>query len=125
MRGVAMEQVLHGVWVFFRGVTKAVQFLIGVILVLGAAAEVASLTLDHGSFVLRNVKNIVSIFGPDEPTEPVGTTPETSLTTDARCIRYDKRVIDLRCDERTHPLDKALCQVTFPPTELVCVEYSR
>ena len=115
-----MKQLLLGVWLLFRSLAKVLQFAIDVVLFLGAAAEITSLALNHGSFLMENIKNVAALF---QRVEVTATTQEPQPQAAPQCLRSEKRLVDLRCGEKPNPADRILCKVTVPPTEIICVEH--
>ena len=103
-----------------RIIWLTVQFIFGGMIFLGAAAEVASHVLDHGSFWVDTVRNVRSLL---EPANPPETTTETS-SIKGQCLRYEKRVVDMRCEDMDDPSERFLCKITIPPAEPVCVEWA-
>ncbi len=96
------------------------QMIFATVLFLAASAEIASHMLDHGPFWWQNIQNVMTWFAKPDPAK---ITAHDSSGRGA-CIRYDKRRVDLRCDEKEDPGDRYLCKITIPPAERVCVEYA-
>ena len=96
------------------------QLVFGVVIFLGAAAEVASHVLEHGSFWARTYANVRSLIEPANPSTLA--VDETSAR--GPCLRYEKRVVDMNCEEMDDPSERFLCKITIPPAERVCVEYA-
>lgn len=97
-----------------------IQSVFGVVIFLGAAAEVTSHLLDHGSFWVETIHNVRSLLEPANPSEPIA----DNASPQGQCLRYEKRIIDLHCDEMSDPSERYLCKITIPPAERVCVEFA-
>jgi len=135
-----MKKLFGGIWHFVQVVAKVFsvtfQVVVGTIFFLGAAAEVTSLVLSQGSLVMENFKNLAAIVASSDIPK-ADTAAKPSASADAKpsasagakpsaspnCVRFEKKLADLRCDEKQSPADRMLCKITVPPTELVCVEY--
>ena len=135
-----MKKLFGGIWHFVRVVAKVLsvtfQVVVGTIFFLGAAAEVTSLVLSQGSLVMENFKNLAAIVASSDIPK-ADTAAKPSASADAKpsanagakpsaspnCVRFEKKLTDLHCEERQSPADRMLCKITVPPTELVCAEY--
>ena len=117
-----MKTIAFYIWAIFVSILRAISYLlqitIGVILVLAAFAEVASFGLNYGNIVIDSLRNIVGRFALPEL---ISQSPEIN-TPSKKCVRYETRVTDLRCQDETNPRQRFLCQITVPPAELICVE---
>jgi hypothetical protein len=127
-----MKKLFGGIWHFVRVLAKVLsvtfQVVVGTIFFLGAAAEVTSLVLSQGSLVMENFKNLAAIVASSDIPK-ADTAAKPSASADAKpsaspnCVRFEKKLTDLHCEEKQSPADRMLCKITVPPTELVCVEY--
>lgn len=121
-----MRKFFLGTWRFFQFLARALvvtfQVVVGAVFFFGAAAELTSLLLNHGSFVMENVRNLTAIIATnsDSPPDEVAKAPAPA---GPNCVRFEKKLVDLRCEEKENPADRMLCKITVPPTESVCVEY--
>ena len=127
-----MKKLFGGIWHFVRVLAKVLsvtfQVVVGTIFFLGAAAEITSLVLSQGSIVMENIRNLAAIVAnSDIPQADTATKPSASVgakpSASPNCVRFEKKLTDLHCEERQSPADRMLCKITVPPTELVCVEY--
>jgi hypothetical protein len=127
-----MKKLFGGIWHFVRVLAKVLsvtfQVIVGTIFFLGAAAEVTSLVLSQGSLVMENIRNLAAIVA-NSDIPKADTTAKPSASADAKpsaspnCVRFEKKLTDLHCEEKQSPADRMLCKITVPPTELVCAEY--
>ena len=119
---------------FFLGTRRFLEFLVrafvvtfqvvvGAVFFFGAAAELTSLLLNHGSFVMENVRNLTAIIATNSDSPPDEVAKAPAPATGPNCLRFEKKLVDLRCEEKENPADRMLCKITVPPTESVCVEY--
>jgi len=118
----AVKTIAYYIWAIFVSIVRAISYLlqisIGLILILAAIAEVASFGLNYGNIVVDSIINIAGRIGLPEI---ISQSPEINPPT-KKCVRYETRVTDLRCQDETNPRKRFLCQVTVPPAEIVCVE---
>lgn len=106
-----------------RVIWLTIQFIFGLAVFLAALAEIASFIIEHKSFWWQIIENILSILGPANP--PVAELPiGENATAPGECIRYEKRIVDLHCEDKGDPLERYLCKITIPPAERICVEYA-
>ena len=127
-----MKKLFGGIWHFVRVVAKVLsvtfQVVVGTIFFLGAAAEVTSLVLSQGSLVMENFKNLAAIVAnrdipKADPTAKPSASADAKPSASPNCVRFEKKLTDLHCEEKQSPADRMLCKITVPPTELVCAEY--
>ena len=117
-----MRTIALYIWMIFRSIVRGISFLlqicIGVILVLAAFAEVASFGLNYGNIVIDSIINIAGRIGlPEIISQSTEINPPTK-----KCVRYETKITDLRCQDETNPRKRFLCEITVPPAEIVCVE---
>jgi len=122
-----MKKFFLGTWRFLQFLARALvvtfQVVVGAVFFFGAAAEFTSLLLNHGSFVMENVRNLTAIIATNSDSPPDEVAKAPAPATGPNCLRFEKKLVDLRCEEKENPADRMLCKITVPPTESVCVEY--
>lgn len=122
-----MRKFFLGTWRFIQLLARALivtfQLVVGAVFFFGAAAELTSLLLNHGSFVMENVRNLTAIIAQNSDSPPPDEVAKAPAPAGPNCVRFEKKLTDLRCEEKENPADRLLCKITVPPTESVCVEY--
>jgi hypothetical protein len=98
---------------------RVLSFLLATLLVLSAAAEVASFAIDHKSWILENLNAIGSYVTADRGTEQQQQ-PAAKDCGDA-CVPTDRpAVVQQNCDDVEPMSKRILCLITLRKADPAC-----